>query len=54
MDRHYKIQELVTTGWEDIAEEWNVRLNKEQCDEHLQELIGGGTNPQRIRIQRVE
>ena len=22
-ERHYKVQELVTTGWEDIDEEWN-------------------------------
>tara|TARA_B100001250_G_C19606672_1_gene703053 strand:+ start:392 stop:556 length:165 start_codon:yes stop_codon:yes gene_type:complete len=54
MDRHYKIQELVTTGWEDVSAEWNQRLSKEQCDEHLQDLIGGGISPQRIRIQRVD
>ena len=54
MDRHYKIQELVTTGWEDIAEEWNVRLTKEQCDLKIEQLMKDGISPARLNVRRVK
>ena len=49
----YKIQELVTTGWEDIDEDWNINLTKEQCDIHLQECIDGGISTDRLKVVRV-
>jgi hypothetical protein len=48
-ERRYRMQELVTTGWEDIDEEWNSKLTREQCSTKLQEYIDGGVSPGRLR-----
>tara|TARA_B100000131_G_scaffold241994_1_gene234471 strand:- start:356 stop:532 length:177 start_codon:yes stop_codon:yes gene_type:complete len=51
----YKIQELVTTGWEDIlAEDDSVHsYNKEKCDERLRMYVDSGIAPNRLRAIRV-
>ena len=52
MEPQYRIQEQTTTGWED----WNEQtpsMNKEECKELFQNLIGDGYNPNRLKIVRV-
>jgi hypothetical protein len=50
----YKIQELVTTGWEDIVEEDNSnrKLTKEQCNAKIRFYLEGGLAPNRLRAVR--
>ena len=48
-ERRYRMQELVTTGWEDIDEEWNSKLTREQWAAKLHEYIDGGVSPGRLR-----
>ena len=48
-ERRYKVQELVTTGWEDIDEVWNSKLTREQCSAKLNEYVDGGVSPARLR-----
>lgn len=48
-ERRYKVQELVTTGWEDIDEEWNSKLTREECSTKLSEYVEGGLSPSRLR-----
>jgi len=47
----YKIQEMATTGWEDIIEDDNSnrKLTKEQCNAKLQTYLGIGIAPDRLR-----
>ncbi len=52
MEPKYKILELSTTGWVD----WDVNsppMNKEDCKELYQQLIGDGLSPNELKIQRV-
>ena len=51
----YKIQELATTGWEDIlAEDGSVQSYiREQCDERLRMYVSSGIAPDRLRAIRV-
>ena len=51
----YKIQELVTTGWEDIlAEDDSVQSYiKDKCDERLRMYVDSGIAPNRLRAIRV-
>ena len=48
MENFYRIEELCTSGWELIDDDY-VRLTKEQASAKLKELIGGGFNPNRLR-----
>jgi len=50
-ERLYKIQEMTTTGWEDVVEDdnSNSKLTKEQCDAKLQTYLGIGIAPNRLR-----
>tara|TARA_Y100000361_G_C11055968_1_gene287879 strand:- start:581 stop:754 length:174 start_codon:yes stop_codon:yes gene_type:complete len=50
----YRIQELVTTGWEDIVEEdnSNSKLTKEQCNAKIRSYLEGGLAPNRLRAVR--
>ena len=55
MEQHYKIQELVTTGWEDIVDENNnYRMTKEECDVQLRKYQGQGISPKRLRAIFVD
>ena len=51
----YKIQEYVTTGWEDIlAEDGSVQSYiKDKCDERLRMYVNSGIAPNRLRAIRV-
>ena len=51
----YKIQEQVTTGWEDVlAEDGSVQSYlKEKCDERLKMYVNSGIAPNRLRAIRV-
>ena len=52
MEPKYRLMELTTIGWED----WNEKtpdMNKEQCQELYQGLIGDGINPDDLKIVRV-
>ena len=51
----YKIQEQVTTGWEDIlTEDGSVQsYSKEKCDERLKMYVNSGIAPNRLRAIRV-
>ena len=51
----YKIQECVTTGWEDIlAEDGSVQSYiREQCDERSRMYVSSGIAPDRLRAIRV-
>ena len=48
MTRLYRIEELLTTGWELIDEEAK-QLTREQCDERLQQYLFAGYAPNRLR-----
>lgn len=50
-ERLYKIQELNTTGWEDVLEDDNSnrKLTKEQCDAKLRTYLEIGISPERLR-----
>ena len=50
----YRVQELVTTGWEDIVEEdnSNSKLTKEQCNAKIRSYLEGGLAPNRLRAVR--
>tara|TARA_B100001989_G_C24496063_1_gene442231 strand:- start:500 stop:685 length:186 start_codon:yes stop_codon:yes gene_type:complete len=51
----YKIQEFVTTGWEDIlAEDGSVQnYSKEDCNKRLRMYLDTGIAPDRLRALRV-
>ena len=51
----YKIQELATTGWEDIHSEDNSvqSYTKDKCDERLRMYLNSGIAPNRLRAIRV-
>ena len=51
----YKIQEYVTTGWEDILAEDNSVQSyiREKCDERLRMYVSSGIAPNRLRALRV-
>jgi len=53
-EQMYKVQEFVTTGWEDILHEDQTvkRLTKEQCNERLRMYIDQGIAPNRLRAVR--
>jgi len=44
----YRVEEFVTTGWEVVPGN-STKLNKDQAKALLEELIGEGTNPNRLR-----
>ena len=44
----YRIEEFNTTGWEVVPGN-STKLNKDQAKALLEELIGEGTNPNRLR-----
>jgi hypothetical protein len=47
-EKLYRVEEFVTTGWEVVPGN-STKLNKDQAKELLEELIGEGTNPDRLR-----
>jgi hypothetical protein len=47
-EKLYRVEEFVTTGWEVVPGN-STKLNKDQAKELLEELIGEGTNPNRLR-----
>jgi hypothetical protein len=44
-EKLYRVEEFVTTGWEVVS----TKLNKDKAKALLEELIGEGTNPNRLR-----
>ena len=44
----YRIEELDTTGW--VLVEKYEKLPKEKAKEKVDELIGSGYNPNRLRV----
>ena len=48
MERLYRIEELVTTGWELVDEKY-TGMTKEQTTEALNQLIVDGYNPNTLR-----
>ena len=49
----YRIMELTTTDWTEV--EYNGKhLTKEECDRRLEELLGDGIAPSRLKVQRVQ
>ena len=53
-EQMYKIQELATTGWEDILHEDQTvkRYTKEECNERLRMYVDGVITPSRLRAVR--
>ena len=52
IEPQYRLHELTTTGLED----WNENtpsMNKEECTQLYQNLLGDGMNPKRLKIVRV-
>lgn len=52
MEKLWKIQELCTTGWEDMHSEYggrNDKLTKEQCDKRLEHYMNNEWSPNRLR-----
>ena len=47
-EKLYRVEEFVTTGWEVVPGN-STKLNKDQAKALLKELIGEGTNPNRLR-----
>ena len=47
-EKLYRVEEFVTTGWEVVPGN-STKLNKDQAKALLEELIGEGTNPSRLR-----
>jgi hypothetical protein len=47
-EKLYRVEEFVTTGWEVVPGN-STKLNKDQAKALLEELIGEGTNPNRLR-----
>ena len=47
-EKLYRVEEFVTTGWEVVPGN-STKLNKDQAKELLEELIGEGTSPNRLR-----
>ena len=48
MEKLYRVEEFVTTGWEVVPGK-STGLNKEQASALLEVLISEGTNPNRLR-----
>jgi len=48
MTQLYRIEELMTTGWE-LIEEDAKQLTKEQCNLRLQDYLSAGYPPNRLR-----
>ena len=48
----YQLLELQTTGWEQIDES-ATNMTKEQCDAKIQDYIGNGVPPNRLKVNRV-
>lgn len=50
MDKLYRIEEFVTSGWELVSEQ-DVRLTKEQAQERLNHYLRiDGHNPETLRV----
>ena len=50
----YKIQEYVTTGWEDIlAEDGSIQNYSKDCDKRLRMYLNSGISPNRLRAIKV-
>ena len=49
MNKLYRIEELVTSGWELTSEE-DVKLTKEQAQERLNYYLREGHNPETLRV----
>jgi hypothetical protein len=47
-EKLYRIEELSTTGWEVLDEEY-TQLTREQAKNKLDQLIADGYNPNRLR-----
>ena len=47
-EKLYRVEEFNTTGWEVVPGN-STKLNKDQAKALLEELIGEGTNPNRLR-----
>ena len=50
--KRYQLFELMTEGWEQIDEDAN-NMTKEQCDQKLNDYIGNGVPPNRLKVVRV-
>ena len=48
----YELLTLQTTGWQ-LADEESTNLTKEECDLKLNQYLGDGVAPDRIKIRRV-
>jgi len=48
METIYRIEEYCTTGWELIGED-EVQLTKQVCNEHLNNYLIQGMNPNLLR-----
>ena len=53
-ERRYKIQELVTTGWEDMAEDDSFNLTREECSARLKLYVEAGIAPNRLRAENYD
>ena len=50
--KRYKLLELMTEGWGQIDPEAD-NMTKEQCDSKIQDYIGNGVPPNRLKVNRV-
>jgi len=48
MEKLYRIEELMTGGWE-VLDDRSVKLTREQAKARLDEAIAEGLNPNRLR-----
>ena len=50
--KRYQLLELMTEGWGQIDPDAN-NMTKEQCDQKLNDYIGNGVPPNRLKVKRV-
>ena len=50
--KRYQLLELMTEGWGQIDDEAN-NMTREQCDAKIQDYIGNGVPPNRLKVVRV-
>ena len=50
--KRYQLLELMTEGWGQVDQDAN-NMTKEQCDQKLQDYIGNGVPPNRLKVVRV-
>ncbi len=49
----YQVLEQQTNGW-NLPDDSSDNLTKEQCDAKIEQLMGYGVSPSRLKVRRVK